>query len=202
MITKFSRIVFVLSLAFCFGGCEESIKDYTKLATYSNNGSLNAVIEIPAGTNKKIEYDKATLQFKVDQINGKDRVINYLPYLGNYGFIPSTLSDKVQGGDGDPLDILILSETLPTGTVIEVIPIAVLKIVDEGEEDDKIIAIPKDEKLRIINAVDYNSWISNYDNVHNMIITWYKNYDKTGTNTISGYRNENAAKQIITKWQL
>lgn len=202
MTLKFSRIVFVLSLAFCFSSCEESIKDYTNLATYSKNGSLNAVIEIPAGTNKKIEYDKATLQFKVDQINGKDRVIKYLPYLGNYGFIPSTLSDKAQGGDGDPLDILILSETLPTGTVIEVIPIAVLKIDDEGEEDDKIIAIPKDEKLRIINAEDYNSWISNYDNVHNMIITWYKNYDKTGTNTISGYRNENAAKQIIAKWQL
>ena len=202
MTSKFSRIAFVLSLAFGFSSCEEPIKDYTKLATYSNNGSLNAVIEIPAGTNKKIEYDKTTLQFKVDQINGKNRVINSLPYLGNYGFIPSTLSDKAQGGDGDPLDILILSETLPTGTVIEVIPIAVLKIDDEGEEDDKIIAIPKDEKLRIINAVDYNSWISNYDYVHNMIITWYKNYDKTGTNTISGYRNENAAKQIIAKWQL
>ena len=113
-----------------FFGCKN--KDLSKIDTYTSQGSINAVIEIPAGTTKKIEYNKETLEFNVDQIDGKDRIIKFLPYIGNYGFIPSTLSDTAKGGDGDPLDIIVISETKSTGTILSVIPIAVIRIVDEG----------------------------------------------------------------------
>ena len=76
------------------------------------------VVEIPAGTNHKIEYDPSTDSFENDKKDGKDRVISFLPYPGNYGFIPSTLMNKDRGGDGDALDILVIGESEPTGTVL------------------------------------------------------------------------------------
>ena len=79
---------------------------------------LQMIVEIPAGTNQKIEFDYNDGTFKVDQIDGKDRVIDFLPYPGNYGFIPNTLMDKERGGDGDALDILVIGESVATGTAL------------------------------------------------------------------------------------
>ena len=114
-----------------------SILDVT--AQIDECGNFNAVIEIPAGTNKKIEFNNSTQAFEVDKNNGKDRVIQFLPYIGNYGYIPSTYSNPNQGGDGDALDVLVISESVKTGSIIEIIPIAVLKLLDEGEIDYKIL---------------------------------------------------------------
>ena len=97
--------------------------NYMELKTFSKNGFLQMVVEIPAGTNKKIEYDKNINEFFIDKIDGVDRVINFLPYPGNYGFIPSTKMDKERGGDGDALDILLISESINTETILEVIPL-------------------------------------------------------------------------------
>ena len=94
-------------------------KDFQYLPTYTEQG-INVVVEIPAGTNHKIEYDKENKEFVVDQKNGKDRIIDFLPYPGNYGFIPSTYMDPAIGGDGDALDVLVIGESVPTGTVIPV----------------------------------------------------------------------------------
>ena len=96
--------------------CNRQTIDYSKLQAFSEQGNIQAVVEIPAGTNRKIEFDKEDHIFKTDQRNGKDRIINFLPYPGNYGFIPSTKSNVEKGGDGDALDVLILSERLETGT--------------------------------------------------------------------------------------
>ena len=71
----------------------------------------------------------------------KDRVVNFLPYPGNYGFIPSTMMSESAGGDGDALGYFSdFAESMTTGTVLEVIPIAALMMVDGGEIDTKIIA--------------------------------------------------------------
>ena len=55
---------------------------------FSNN--YTAIVEIPAGTNKKFEYNYNTKTFEIEIINGLERTINYLPYPGNYGFINNT----------------------------------------------------------------------------------------------------------------
>ncbi|MEM9261460.1 MAG: inorganic diphosphatase, partial [Bacteroidota bacterium] len=90
------------------------------------NDALNVIVEIPAGTNHKVEY-KAGKGFRIDTLGGGlARIVNFLPYPGNYGFVPSTLMDRERGGDGDPLDVLVLCESLPTGTKIATKPIAVL----------------------------------------------------------------------------
>ena len=149
---KKEHLLFYSLLLFCFACNNQkqkteqqensNISDYDNIATYAENKAVRAVIEIPAGTNHKLEYDKTAKKFVNDQRNGKDRVIDFLPYVGNYGFVPSTLMDESKGGDGDALDILVLSETLSSQTVIEVIPIAILKLKDDGELDTKLIAVP------------------------------------------------------------
>lgn len=168
------------------------------LPAFSPSGNVFCVVEIPAGTNKKIEYNKTTKTFEVDQRNGQDRVIDFLPYPGNYGFIPSTYSDPEKGGDGDALDILVLCESLKTGTVLEVIPLGILKLIDDGETDYKIIAIPADEGLRTISARSFAELSRKYPSLTGMIETWFLNYDSDPA-TVESWGDEEAAKKEIQK---
>ncbi|KAK2144006.1 hypothetical protein LSH36_793g00015 [Paralvinella palmiformis] len=92
-----------------------------------------AIIEIPKGSKKKYELDKATGLIRLDRI-----LVTATHYPSNYGFIPLTL---VQ--DGDPLDVLVLcSEVLDPLTIVECYPIGIVEMIDDDEIDEKIIAIP------------------------------------------------------------
>lgn len=91
------------------------------------------VIEIPQGSFTKYEIDKDTGYVLVDRFQSMPVV-----YPANYGSIPSSLA-----GDGDPLDGIIYSrEPIVPGAVIKVRAIGVLNMIDGGEEDSKIIAVP------------------------------------------------------------
>jgi inorganic pyrophosphatase len=93
---------------------------------------VNAVIEISRGQTNKYEYDKQLHVFRLDR-----NLYSPVHYPGDYGFIPSTLSD-----DGDPLDVLVLVDAPSfTGCVMTVRPIGVLEMVDQGKKDEKILAV-------------------------------------------------------------
>ena len=81
----------------------------------------DVLLEIPAGTTDKRQYDQATGTFPIDERNGEPRRIEFLPYPANYGFIPGTRMDKAQGGDGDAVDVFVLCTAVPSGTVMEVV---------------------------------------------------------------------------------
>ena len=95
---------------------------------------FRAVIEIPKDGTSKFEYDKELHVFKLDR-----NLHSPVHYPGDYGFIPSTLSD-----DGDPLDVLVLVDT-PSfpGCLIEVRPIGLLEMLDQGVKDEKVLAVPR-----------------------------------------------------------
>lgn len=96
-------------------------------------GEVYALIEIPAGSFTKYETDADTGLILVDRFQSMPVV-----YPANYASITSTL-----GADGDPLDGLIFSrEPIVPGALIKVRPIGVLHMIDGGEDDDKIIAVP------------------------------------------------------------
>jgi inorganic pyrophosphatase len=167
------------------------------VTTFSDRNHLNAIIEIPAGTNKKFEYNNTTKSFEIDKKEGQDRVVAFLPYLGNYGFIPSTFSDPKKGGDGDALDVLVLSESVQTGVIIETIPIAILRLIDDGEIDDKIIAIPSNSKTQIISAKNYKQLSQNYPEIKLMIELWFLNYNKSDEVKIESWGTELEALEEI-----
>ena len=181
--------------------CKKSV-DYYRAPLLSNNSRLNAVIEIPAGTNKKVEYNKTSKSFEIDKIDGQDRIINFLPYLANYGFIPSTCSDLKNGGDGDPLDVLVLSESVPTGTIIEIKPIAMLKLLDSGELDYKVIATPYDINKRILDVKNLEELTIRFPEVKMMIELWFLNYNKEDEAIIDGWANEITTLEEIFKNKL
>lgn len=162
----------------------------------SEDGFYHAVIEIPAGTNTKYEFDAETISYEIDQRNGKNRIIQYLPYFGNYGFIPSTLSPKTKGGDGDPLDIIVLSESVPQGTIIPVILLGTIKLIDNGELDYKIIAVPVDEQLNVLKVKTLNELKSKYPSVIQIMEIWLTNYD-SDTLKIEGWLNEVETEKYI-----
>lgn len=92
-----------------------------------------SVIEISKGSNKKYELDKETGMLMLDRI-----LFTATHYPMNYGFIPRTYGD-----DKDPLDVLVLcSEDIEPMTLVRTYPIGVMKMVDGGKGDEKIIAIP------------------------------------------------------------
>jgi inorganic pyrophosphatase len=106
---------------------------------------VNAVIEISRGETNKYEYDKHLHVFRLDR-----NLYSPVHYPGDYGFIPSTLSN-----DGDPLDVLVLVDAPSfTGCVMTVRPIGVLEMVDQGKKDEKILAVGTNNPL-YKEVVDY-----------------------------------------------
>jgi len=93
---------------------------------------VNAIVEIPQGSRCKYEIDKASGLLKLDRV-----IYSSFYYPCNYGFIPQTYGD-----DKDPLDILILT-SLPVQALclMEAKVIGVMQMVDNGDSDDKIIAV-------------------------------------------------------------
>jgi inorganic pyrophosphatase len=95
-----------------------------------------AVIEVPKGCKTKYELDKKSGLIKVDRI-----LFSSVHYPANYGFIPQTYCE-----DHDPLDILVLGQepVVPLSIVLAK-PIGLMKMIDQGETDDKIIAVHADD---------------------------------------------------------
>lgn len=176
--------------------------DYAKLPAINENGTLNMVVEIPAGTNHKYEYDYGAKEFRIETINGNERVVDFLPYPGNYGFIPSTLMDKDRGGDGDALDILLISESLPTGSVAEVIPIGAILLLDNGEIDTKIVAVPLDTLQNVIDARSYQVFFIEYDAAKRIIEEWFTHYKGNRQVELIGWRDDSFAWREVEKWQV
>lgn len=104
---------------------------------------VNAIIEIPKGSKGKYEIDKESGLLRLDRI-----LFSSVMYPANYGFIPQTYCD-----DEDPLDILVLCsvDVFPM-SIIEAKVIGVMHMVDNGEQDDKIIAVAKNDMS--VNYID------------------------------------------------
>ncbi len=92
-----------------------------------------AVVEIAKGSKKKYELDKETGLILLDRV-----LYTSTHYPANYGFIPRTFGD-----DGDPLDVLVLcTEPLDPLTLVRCYPIGYISMLDDGKNDEKIIAVP------------------------------------------------------------
>jgi len=107
--------------------------DISKIKPGSNPDKINALIEIPNGSNIKYEIDKDSGAVVVDRI-----LYSAMYYPANYGFVPNTLAD-----DGDPADILVINENaFQAGSVIACRLIGVLVMEDEAGMDEKLVAVP------------------------------------------------------------
>lgn len=142
------------------------------------------VIEIPKGSKKKYELDKETGLIKLDRI-----LYTSTHYPANYGFIPRTYGD-----DGDPLDVLLLcAEPLEPMTLVRAYPIGVIKMIDSGRNDEKIVAIPfKDPNYNMYTDIDQLPSHIFAEMRH--FFTVYKNLENKATAVDEVTPRENAVK--------
>lgn len=108
---------------------------------------MNVIIEIPKGSKNKYEIDKKTGLIALDRAMHSSQ-----DYPFDYGFVPQTLWD-----DGDALDVVVLTTyPLVPGILVRVRPVAIFNMIDSGESDAKIIAVPTDDP-RWKEVVDLNT---------------------------------------------
>ena len=146
------------------------------------------VIEIPKGSKKKYELDKETGYLMLDRI-----LYTSTHYPANYGFIPRTYGD-----DKDPLDVLLLcAQTLEPMTLVKAKPIGVIAMVDNGQGDEKIIAVPSNDPT-YNHYNDISELPSHIFDEMSHFFTVYKNLEhkQTAVNEVMGREK---AIEIIQK---
>ena len=173
-------------------------ENLAELPAIIREGAFRAVIEIPAGSVDKQQYDPATKSFPVDLRNGEPRRITFLPYPANYGFIPGTRMDKGLGGDGDALDVFVLCGALPSGTILEVEVIGIIELLDAGERDDKLVALPLDPSLRTMEASDITELP---EAARTILVAWLLNYDPDDGAELIAVKGRQEAMTTATRWR-
>ena len=99
---------------------------------------ITVIVEIPANSRNKYEIDKDSGMLKLDRVLHAS-----VHYPADYGFVPQSLWD-----DGDPLDVVLLTRfSVPAMTIVEARPIGIIDMIDNGEGDSKILAVPADDPL-------------------------------------------------------
>lgn len=138
-------------------------------------GNVNVVIEIPKGTTGKweVSLDDGTIKWEFKK--GKPRTVTYNGgYIANYGSIPQTALPKKLGGDGDPVDVVVLGAPIPRGEVVQVKIIGVLNLMEDGEFDGKLIAWKKGSPE--YGATSVKELNSNFGNIVDQMSSWFENY--------------------------
>jgi len=167
----------------------------TDFEPINSDGTINVVIEIPAGTAAKWEVDKKDGSLKWEFKEGKPRIVKYLGYPGNYGMIPQTLLSKELGGDGDPIDVLVLGALVPRGSVVEAKLIGILKFLDGGEQDDKLLAVLPGTSFSDIN--DIQELDKKFKGTSTIIEIWFANYKGPGKVESKGIASVEEAKIVL-----
>ena len=148
--------------------------------------TVDAIIEIPKNSRAKYELDKATGMLRLDRV-----LYSSVFYPANYGFIPQTL-----GADSDPLDILVLCQIeLQPLCIVRAKVIGVMRMIDNNEADDKIIAVCADDVS--VNHIDDIGELPNY--FHSELRHFFEEY-KTLENKsvqVEEFQNKDIAQKII-----
>ena len=156
--------------------------------SYGENSpdEINVIIEIPSGSKDKYELDKKTGLIMLDRVLEVS-----MSYPGNYGFIPMTVCD-----DKDPLDVIILTHSaLHPGVLVKARPVGVLDMVDDGELDEKILAVPANDP-RFDQIKDLKDVPKAFlDEIYHFFER-YKDLRK-GTVQLGKWGNAKKAKQVI-----
>lgn len=161
------------------------------------DGLYHMVVEIPSGTVEKWQTNEETGQLYHEMVEGKPRNVQFLAYPGNYGFIPQTYYDKAEGGDGDPLDVLLLAPSTPRGSKPEIRILGALKFVDTGEADDKLLAI--DPKGPFADSATLSELLLKHPGAVEVVKIWFENYKTPGRMVFVGYSDRDEAIEIVEK---
>ncbi len=181
----YKYLIFLYLLVPTVYGEDISSKHLINDIDYKNLKAYQALIEIPTGSIDKWEVNHKTGKLEWEIRDSKPRKVDFLGYIGNYGFIPQTLS-----GDSDPLDIIVLSSSVKRGDIIKVKILGMIKLLDHGEEDNKVIAL-LDNKPPFKDIDTLEEMLIKHPNVISMVRNWFIGYKKAGKMIFMGYETKN-----------
>ncbi|TPE44684.1 inorganic diphosphatase [Pontibacter mangrovi] len=187
-----NHLLYLLLLLF-LASCKT---DYSELPTYTASKQLRAIVETPAGNTLKLVYDEQKKEFVPDLDAGLEREIGFLPYPGNFGFIPSTEINK----SGQGLEVLVLSDREEPGTELEVTPVALMQLESNGTLRHVVVAVPARPSERHIDATTYEAFSTEYPGAKAILQIWFSNYNKSAGWQFVGWRDENFAEKEIQRW--
>lgn len=151
--------------------------------------TLDVIIEIIRGDRNKYELDKESGKIKLDRV-----LRSSVGYPTDYGYVENTLSD-----DGDPLDVMVINRfsTFP-GCVVPTRPLGVFYMIDGGDNDEKILAVPEGDAY-------FDSWKDLNDVPENLIkeieefYKTYKNLEPGKTVEVKGWGSLKEAEELIER---
>lgn len=149
---------------------------------------MNVIVEIPRGSKNKYEIDKKTGLIALDRVAHTSQDFPF-----DYGFVPQTLWD-----DGDALDVILLTTyPLMSGILVRARPVALMKMVDSGDSDDKVIAVPVDDPRwkEVQDVGDINK--HTLKEIDHFYSTYKKLQDKEVS--VSGFEGRAAAEAAFEK---
>ncbi len=161
---------------------------WRELEPKNDDGTFKVVIEIPKGSQNKYELNLASGVIELEKKLQPEQT-----FIFDYGFIPQTL-----GGDNDPLDIVVLSDDkLSQGMVVNVKLIGVMRMIDEGEIDNKLIGISTGDTYWEENIDNPNVVKQEFKKIEN----WFKKYKKIEETAlkITGFDLANSAIKEVKK---
>lgn len=147
---------------------------------------VTVVVEIPKGSRNKYEYDKEKEALALDRV-----LFSPFHYPAEYGFIPQTLWE-----DGDPFDALVIMDqpTFP-GCIIEAKPIGIMRMIDQGDSDDKLLTVPtEDPRFKDINDISQLPEHYLKEIIH--FFTEYKTLEGKEVQ-VTGWEDNKAAKEAV-----
>lgn len=148
--------------------------------------NFNVVVEIQKGGQVKYEYDEQWHEIKVSAI-----FKNGFGFPFDYGYVPET-----RGGDGDHLDVFVLgSQSVQMGAIVQCRPIGMIELIDRGEKDDKILAIPLND-LGFQNIEKLEDLPFDYRSIFE---TFFKELaiQRNKTMEIKGYKDKSVVSQEL-----
>ncbi|XOV91962.1 MAG: inorganic diphosphatase [Bacteroidota bacterium] len=150
---------------------------------------VNGIIEIPQNTRAKYELDKESGMLLLDRV-----IYSSMYYPANYGFIPQTYCD-----DKDPLDILVLSQiTFVPMCIVAAKVIGVMQMLDDGEKDDKIIAVAAND-MSVNHMNDISDLPEHFVKELKNFFEDYKKLEKNKTVEVEEFQDATTARTIIEK---
>lgn len=179
------KVLYTVCVTLLFFACfnEDRVKSTTgksqnllhDIVPFTIDSIVNVVIEIPAGTSQKWEVNKTTGQIEWEQVAPDSlRVIDYLPYPANYGFVPQTLVSETGGGDGDPVDVFVLGSAIARETIINVRIVGMINMLDDNESDVKLLGVNVNETGFDVHS--YQMLMTEYHGVVDIIKLWLLHY--------------------------
>ena len=139
----------------------------------NDDGSYNFFVEIPAGTKEKWEVNNRNGLLEWEEKKGRKKIIKFLPYPGNYGFIPQTY-----GADGDPVDVVDLDESIERGSVKRIRIVGGLYFEDKKTVDIKFIGLDPEGTFKNIETIQ--DLVLNKFASLEILKIWFESYKKSG----------------------